>query len=271
MFLTSPASSRRVTIKLMGESNKRQKTVADLSGSQFNLVVNAVHELKSPLVLIQGLANMLLDQEFGSINTEQRQAIERIAVSSQRLLRLIDGLLNIGRWREKSPRLIASPIAMPDLLNSVLEELKPIITRRSIIVKRDYKKIVPSVLGDWQLVYQIIFNLVDNALKYSPPRSSIQINLSQKGGFLHVRIRDHGIGINPKEVGLLFERFGNTGKQVFEPHAGSSGLGLFIVKNLAELHGGFVSVKPLARGTSFNVGLPITDQLPLFNPGSKNK
>jgi signal transduction histidine kinase len=248
-----------MSVKGLGEQLAREDF-----DTQFNLVVSTVHEFKSPLVLIQGLVSMLLEEDLGKINQEQRQAIERINISCHRLLRLIDGLLNVGRWRSKQPQLSNEPIALPNLLASVLDELQPIIVKRNVLIKRSFKKVVPAVLGDWQLVYQIMFNLIDNALKYSPPRSTIKIGLLQKGAFLQVKISDQGVGIKPKELGYLFERFSTTSSKPQELHSASSGLGLFIVKNLAELHGGFVSVKPLSRGTCFSVGLPTTNQLSLL-------
>jgi two-component system, OmpR family, phosphate regulon sensor histidine kinase PhoR len=251
----------------MGDSHSAGGRATD---DQFNLVVSTVHELKSPLVLIQGLTSMLLENEFGKLTQDQRDAIERIGFSSRRMLKLIDGLLSVGRWREKRPNLTVEPIMLSSLLNSVLNELRPTMDKKHIFINSSFGKVLPTVLGDWQMVYQIMFNLLDNALKYSPPRSTIRMRVLRKNSFLQVKISDQGAGINPKELGILFERFGTTSTKPVDSQTGSSGLGLFIVKNLIELHGGYVSVTPLTSGTCFSIGLPINAQLPLFSAEGEN-
>lgn len=231
--------------------------------SQLDLVATAVHELKTPLSLIAGLSSMLKKGELGSVDKTQAHYLEKIEYSSDRLLRLTEGLISMDRYMKDASSMQFEAVEVDSIISKVIAELEPMITQRKQSVVLNVRRKLPVILANHQSIYQIFFNLIDNALKYSPPKASVVVTARVSGEHLHVHVRDRGIGISATELKQLFRRYGNN-PQPSNAMAGSSGLGLYIVKNLVELHKGSISAQPLARGTAFKVELPTVQQLSLF-------
>ncbi|MBI3984124.1 HAMP domain-containing histidine kinase [Candidatus Microgenomates bacterium] len=229
-----------------------------------DLVATTAHELKSPLVLISGLVEMLAAAEFGKVTQKQIRYLEKIGGASERLLRMIDNLLTINKSEHGQLRIVLEPLSIIQVIKRVLDELQPKILAKQMTVIWPPHLAVPPVLADGQLVYQVFFNLLDNTLKYSPARTTVNIRFRRGPGYLAVQVRDQGYGIKPSDLMKLFERFGQV-NQPISAQASSSGLGLFIVKNLVQLMGGQVSAKRLKQGTCFTVSLPTVQQLGLFD------
>ncbi len=244
----------------MGDSQpKRQRSL-----SSFDLVATTVHELKSPLVLMRGLANMLAEGQFGNLTQEQAKYINKIATTSERLLKLVTNLLVVNQLNHKRLRTATKPTAVNQVIDQVIDELSTQLKSRQVAVIWSRHLKLPPVLADEQLLYRVFYNLVDNTIKYSPPKTTITIRFRTGLRHLAIQIRDQGIGIKKQEIGLLFERFG-TVTQPVSAQADSSGLGLFIVKSLVELQGGHVSVSRLRQGSCFTINLPTISQLELFD------
>ncbi|MBI4101017.1 HAMP domain-containing histidine kinase [Candidatus Microgenomates bacterium] len=244
-------------------AHAKPRQTKSLKLAPFDLVATTAHELKSPLVLIKGLASMLAEGQFGKINQRQARYVARIGQACERLLRLTESLITINRSQHQRLVPRQEPIAITRLITHIISELQPRIAKQHMtIVWSPFLK-VPPVLADPDYVHQVFFNLFDNALKFSPIKSTITVKLRRGDNHLAVQISDQGVGVKPSDMKYLFERFGQSGQPV-QAHAGSSGLGLFIVKSLVELQGGAVSAQSLRQGTCFTVKLPIAQQLELF-------
>lgn len=228
-----------------------------------DLVATTAHELKTPLVLISGLAEMLDKGDFGKLNKDQIRYIGKIASASERLLQMVDNLLTINRSEHGRLMLQFEPISVTTVMRRVLEELAPRIAEQEMTIIWAPNLKLPPVRADNGSLYQVLFNLLDNTLKYSPPGSTVTLRFKRAPGRLVVQIRDQGFGIKSSDLSKLFERFGVV-NQPISANASSSGLGLFIVKNLVQLQGGEISVKRLRRGTCFTLSLPAVDQMELF-------
>lgn len=226
-----------------------------------DLVATTVHELKSPLTVISGLASMLEAGQFGELNSGQSRYVERINTVSKRLLNLVESLLTVNRAQTLETRL--QPIALTKVIGEVAGELAPRLTQNQMRLVWKRRKVEP-VLVDKQYLYQIVYNLIDNAIKYSPPKTIITIKFRHQGGHLYLRVSDQGVGVKPNELKHLYKRFGKRGQPI-SGQAGSSGLGLYIVKQLVEAHGGRLRAKTLPKGTCFIVRLPLAQQLNLFS------
>lgn len=228
-----------------------------------DVLATMAHELKTPLTLITGLASMLEAGQFGKLNPKQSRYIERIGSVSDRLLLLIESLLVMSRSQADGHQLDLEPVSVPAVVKAVLAELESELEQSHISIKLLHKRSMAPVLADQESLYQIIYNLVDNATKYSPPRTTITIKYRVEAGALQLRISDEGIGIKPSEIEQLFRRFGKIGRPI-SAHAGSTGLGLYIVKKLVESQGGTIRAQSLKTGTCFVVVLPVVEQLDLF-------
>lgn len=228
-----------------------------------DLVATTAHELKSPLTLINGLAAMLEAGEFGKTTLAQRKYLGRISATSERLMTIVDGLLAVNRSQHRRLSLQLQPMMISALIKEVVEELDPQLKARGMRVRLQITRKVPPVIADKNCMHQIVFNLLDNAIKYSPAKTIVNIKVQLREDQLVMQISDQGIGIKPTEIEKLFERFATQAQPVAE-QAGSSGLGLYIVKNLVELQGGSITATALSQGSCFTVSLPVAQQLALF-------
>lgn len=232
--------------------------------SQMDMVATAAHELKTPLSLIAGLSSMLKRGEMGAVDQKQARYLEKIEYSSDRLLRLADGLIAMNRFTNDANSMHFEAVEVGSVITQVINELEPLANQHNQDVILKCRRTLPVILANYQSVYQIFFNLIDNALKYSPSGSRVVVSARITGEHLRVQVRDKGIGISSKELSQLFRRYG-ANPQPSSSLPGSSGLGLYIVKNLVELHKGSISAHPLVRGTCFKVELPTVQQLSLFD------
>lgn len=246
-------------------SNTGNVQIQKQSLSQMDVVATAAHELKTPLSLIAGLSSMLKKGELGTVDETQAHYLEKIEYSSDRLLRLTEGLIAMNRYTSDASAMQFEAVEVGSVITQVIAELEPLATQHKQEVVFKSKRALPVILANHQSVYQIFFNLIDNALKFSPTGSSVVVTARVTGEHLHVQVRDRGVGISSKELKQLFRRYGNN-PQPSSTMPGSSGLGLYIVKNLVELQKGTITAQPLVRGTCFKVELPTIQQLSLFDP-----
>lgn len=247
----------------MAKTNPRKTRLKPL-----DFVATTAHELKSPLVLINGLAEMLERGDFGKLNRQQQKYIGKIESASDRLLAMVENLLIISRSQHGRLALQLEPVSVMSVLRRVIDELQPRMAEQQIAVLWTPESRLPPVRADEGSLYQILFNLLDNTVKYSPPNTTVTLRFKRTPGWLIIQVRDQGFGIKPSDLNKLFERFGVV-NQPISANASSSGLGLFIVKNLVQLQGGSIAVKRLKRGTSFSVSLPAVEQMGLFQNGKK--
>lgn len=239
-----------------------QKFADDIVSS--DLISTTVHELKSPLTLISGLSSMLKLGDFGEISSQQEHYIHRIMLTSDRLLTLVDSLLSVGKYKRDSLELDLEPISAASLVRQVCVELEPLLREKKLTFSVQRPRQLPPVMADRQALYQVLYNLVDNAIKYSREEGRIKIHYKHEEDKLRISIIDEGVGVSQKDIERVFKQFG-TSRQPIQAHAGSSGLGLYIVKNLMDALGGEIHVKTLENGSCFYILLPIARQLSLFS------
>jgi PAS domain S-box-containing protein len=217
-----------------------------------SLISTVSHELRTPLTMIQGFSELLLARELGE--EQSRRALEQINTSAERLSRLINDLLTVSRL--DSGRLEIRP--EPVDLGAVLQEIStPFRTGREIHSDIDG---VPQVRADRDRLVQILTNLVSNAVKYSPPDAPISVTATRKGTTVEVAVQDRGIGMTDEEVKRLFEKFYRVDRPQVRD-VGGTGLGLYITKNLVELHGGEMRVESEpGAGSTFTFSLPLAEE-----------
>ncbi len=223
------------------------------------------HELRTPLSAVKGFLSMILSKDFGELNDKQFHFLNRVYQSNQRMVDLVEDLLDASHIESGKINLQPTPIAMEGVINDVVNELASKGFEKQILLKVNRKQRLPLVLADESRLRQILVNLVDNAIKYSFPKNEVLIDFKVQGDELVTSITDHGVGITPSQAERLFQKFG----RVYNPmsvQAGGSGLGLYIVKRLVESHGGKIWVVGReGKGSKFSFTLPIARQLPLLS------
>jgi len=199
----------------------------------------AAHELRSPLSSITGYADMLNDVSFGTLNPQQRQFVEVIERSANRLLGITNNLLDVTRMESGHLSLVMQPIDPAILLEKSIEELHPLIHVKQQKIVLDIDPDISYVLCDEERTLQILMNLISNACKYTPETGTITIRTQaySETGFIQFSVQDTGIGITEEDQKQLFDTFFRAGNANVTGASGA-GLGLNITRSLVELHGG---------------------------------
>jgi len=220
-----------------------------------DFVINVSHELRTPLASIQGYTETLLD---GALHDPQynMRFLGIIRHNAERLARLTEDLLTLSRVEQKRQKLEFEPHNVAGLLEDAMELVRPIAAKRSIRLTIEPAAGTPEVWCDGEAVSQILSNLLDNAIKYTPEGGSIVAGARPNGRYVEVFVRDTGAGIPAEDLPRLFERFYRVDK-ARSRELGGTGLGLSIVKHLVGAHNGTVRVESRVQvGSTFYFTLP---------------
>ena len=242
--------------------NTQKDREIDEIKSDFISIVS--HELRTPLTAIKGFLSMVIKNDFGSLNDKQSHYLTRVYQSNQRMINLVEDLLDVSYIESGKINLSINPVGLDSIVADVVTELAGKAQTNDITVKMKKHTKLPLVLADETRLHQIMLNLIDNSIKYSMPGSLVQIDCTIQGDELITTITDQGVGIGKGQIDRLFTKFG----RIYNPmsvQAGGSGLGLYIVKNLVESHGGRIWVTSQeGKGSKFRFSVPIAKQLPLL-------
>jgi PAS domain S-box-containing protein len=256
-FLAERAALAIENAKLYTEQVEARRKVEDLSRLKDEFLSIASHELRTPVTSIKGytqLAKMLIKE--GDLNTSEEYldiALDQI----DRMSRLILELLDVSRIETGRLEIRREPIAWPQFVRDVVHRHHTAVSdRRFHLSVPDAGKIVT---GDRDRLEQVLGNLLENAVKYSPDGSDVTVTVEDKGETLVTAVCDRGIGIPADELNQVFERF-HRGRQVSSTNYGGLGLGLYITKQIIERHGGAIWVESKeGQGTTFYFSLPAAE------------
>lgn len=222
-----------------------------------DFVANVSHELRTPLTSIKGFIETLLQ---GAIDdpSHNRQFLGLVEEDVNRLARLTDDLLELSKVESLGKPKTIQAIDVPRIVHEVVESLKPQIHTKQLTITVDPHPRLREVQGDPDQIRQVVWNLLDNAIKYNVEDGRIEMTLHADEAWLSVRVADTGIGIPAEELPRIFERFYRVDKARSRA-LGGTGLGLSIVKRIVEAHGGQVEVESeLGRGSTFQLTLPFS-------------
>ena len=223
--------------------------------SQRRFVDHAAHELRTPLTVLQGNLEVALLKSRTS--EEYREAIINNLEQVGRLIALTRSLLTLAKFSGDKPPVHLVPLALEPLIHDVVGDLTILFDERRITLSTECQS-VPPVLGDAQWLKQALINLLDNALRYTPPGGAVTVRLQTVGEEIALTVEDTGHGIESEHLPHLFERFYRT-DWARAKDSGGTGLGLPIVKEIVEAHGGAISVtSQVDKGSIFTLRLPAT-------------
>jgi signal transduction histidine kinase len=214
------------------------------------------HELRTPLNFITGFASTLDDEVQGPINPRQHEALGKIHSGADQMLRLVEDLLDLARIQAGQLQVSPEPTPFVPLVTDSLGHLRPLAEQAGIRLHIDMDvPVAPDIEGP--RVGQVLTNLVGNAIKFSPPDTTITVRAFVRASRLVVEVEDQGHGIAPEDTSRLFQRFGQLDMSTTRP-AGGTGLGLAICKALVEAHAGEIDVRSsgLGQGSTFWFSLP---------------
>jgi signal transduction histidine kinase/CHASE3 domain sensor protein len=221
------------------------------------LISTVSHELRTPLTLIHGFAELLVLRDM-PVERQRSSAVE-ILDASRRLARLIDDLLSVSRMESGRLVLDPRPLDLAAVVERILSPFRAMAARHTLRTKLPGN--LPVIWGDPDKVEQILTNLVGNAIKYSPGGGEVLVTVDHDGDTVQVSVRDQGIGMSPRDMGQLFEKFYRVDREEVR-RAGGTGLGLYITKRLVEMHGGRLWAESWPGvGSVFRFTLPTSDEL----------
>jgi signal transduction histidine kinase len=201
---------------------------------------------------------MILDGDLGEVSSEQREFLKKTYRANERMISLVNSLLNVSRIEEG--RFVYQPtlVSLERLTILVKKPLEEQARRKKIQIRFERpKKALPKVLVDVEKIRLVVQNLIENAIKYTPSKGKIVISLGKEGAFVKFKIKDNGLGIPARQQNRVFKKF-FRGANAVRLETEGTGLGLFIVKNIVEAHGGRVWFESEEnKGTTFYFTLPV--------------
>jgi len=221
-----------------------------------DFVANVSHELRTPLTTIKGYAETLLD---GALNEDVAfRFTQIIKKNADRLTKIVEDLLMLSRIESREFHLNQEALPLQDLINDVFDYVREAAEKKKISIDRSEPFPLLNIAVDRNYIEQVLINLMDNAIKYTPDGGRIVISAVERDGKeIEVSVHDNGIGIPKEDLPRIFERFYRVDKGRSQ-ESGGTGLGLSIVKHLVQAHGGKVWVESrLREGSTFHFTLPI--------------
>jgi len=240
--------------------------IRNLEARQRELLANVSHEFRTPLSIINGYVETLMDGALADPEMAQR-SLKAMHKNSRRLALLIDDLLTMSRLEERARLLEFRPVNLRELLGHVLEHLEPTIADRAAEIVVDWPDDAVHSEADGRRMEQVYSNLVGNALRYGEVEHlTVRISARKHENEIRIAFADNGPGIPLGDQAHIFERFYRVYKDRSRD-AGGTGLGLSIVKNIVEAHGGRVAVESTpGSGSTFRVSLPLNQGTALSSP-----
>ncbi|HEX8932137.1 MAG TPA: GAF domain-containing sensor histidine kinase [Patescibacteria group bacterium] len=238
----------------------------------------ASHELRTPMTAVKSYLWMALDGRGGELTEKQKFYLERAYTSVDRLIRLVNDMLNVSRIDSGRIDVRYAVIDIKKLTQEVFEEVMPKAKELRLDLVMNPDQVVPQVLADADKIKEVLFNLIGNSLKFTPQNGTITVSFAQKGNLVETTVSDTGTGIDAADISKLFTKFSMISNSYMadRPIQGT-GLGLYICKSIVELHGGKIWAKSegSGKGTQFTFSLRIPTPADLEqlakNPPSEQK
>lgn len=228
--------------------------IEDSMEAQAQFISDASHELRTPLTAMQTTNEVTLrDKKLTLSGAKQvlQQNIEEVA----KLKALTDGLLKLAR-HDASDALVHEPVSLQDIANDAANQVLPIALEKHIAIDDQTQQVM--VFGDRLALTQVLVILLDNAIKYSPPQSTVYVRTDKKSKQAILSVRDEGPGIRPYDLRKIFDRFYRADQSRSNQHVSGNGIGLALARKIVEQHGGEVSaVSTVGKGSTFSVKLPV--------------
>jgi signal transduction histidine kinase len=253
--------------RLFAEIEEKSRQLEEASRHKSEFLANMSHELRTPLNAVIGFTEVLLERYFGDLNEKQEDYLKDVLSSGQHLLSLINDILDLSKVEAGRMDLELSTFDLGSVLEAGLVMVKERASRKGVELTLQVATDTGRIEADERKVKQVLFNLLTNAVKFTPEGGEITASAQRKDGGVEVAVADTGVGIAPEEQARVFEEFGQARSATGQSEG--TGLGLALCKRFVELHGGTISVaSEVGRGSTFTVSLPVRQPAPpVGSPG----
>ena len=243
----------------------------ELDGLKTEFLSIASHQLRTPLSIIKGYTSLLEEGAYGAVTNEQKEIFTNIDVSNERLIKLVDEFLNISRIEQGRTKYAFGETDVVAMGTGVVEELRRKAGPRKITVEYHPTEGLPTIIADEERLRHCLYNYVDNAIKYSKEGAVIDVYLEKKDKGIQARVVDKGAGLDEKDLNNLFQKFYRS------PHVmrdvQGTGLGLYVVRQFAEAHGGktWAASDGVGKGSEFGFWVPATPTGKIYQAWKRDK
>lgn len=244
--------SRKRYTKELAKSNEELKSL-DKMKDEF--LSNISHELKTPLVSIEGFSEVMRDETLGALNAGQKKAMDTVLRNAKRLERLIDSVLYLSISESGRMKYTFKPVQVADVIEHSVIDMLPQVNKHNLKIKKEVPENLPLIQADEDRLIQVFINLISNAIKFTPS-GEITLTVHENDADIHIAVNDTGIGIPEEKINYLFNRFYQADASTKRKYGGT-GLGLHISKLIVEAHNGKIWAESKEGvGTTIHLTLP---------------
>jgi PAS domain S-box-containing protein len=256
--VTARIEAEQQAEKLRIQLNERNRELEELNEQKNHFIGMAAHDLRNPLNNISITAQLLESRASRDGSSQEEEFLGRIRKSADFMADLIGDMLDVSRIESGHLELLREPADLAKLIEEALMVQQHAATKKRITIQRELQ---PGIVLDIdpRKIMQVVDNLISNAIKFSPECSEILLTVQEDQSTALMKVSDRGCGISPADQDLIFKPFGRSGNTPTTGGESSTGLGLFISKNIVEAHGGRLTVDShTGEGSTFTMHLPTT-------------
>jgi PAS domain S-box-containing protein len=255
MIMFSIALAQRINVLQARNKEVRIENLKRMDKLKDEFLANTSHELRTPLNAIIGIADTMSERAKDRLDEEDKRNLSLISGSGYRLSNLVNDILDFSKLKQDEILLTKKTLDIENIIDTVIQLSEPALKDKNLLMTKNIEPSLPSVLADEDRVFQILHNLIANAIKFTP-EGKITVRVTQKNKLIHVVIEDTGIGIAASKFLKIFRSFEQADGSI-DRKFGGTGLGLSITKKLVELHGGKIWVESeLGKNAKFTFTLP---------------
>ncbi|HEV2762617.1 MAG TPA: ATP-binding protein [Pyrinomonadaceae bacterium] len=239
------------------ELNEANAKLRELSNMKEEFLALTTHDLRSPLTVISGVINFFTSGRLGELSPEQKNMVSMMERNTQNLIELVNDLLDASKLESGTMRLDISSVNLRLLVGELREAMGPLAREKEITLEDALPDDLPPLHADRAKLRRVLVNLLSNALKFTPKGGRVRVSAEQLDArTARVSVSDTGVGIPPEDTERLFDKYEQARSRATRSEKGT-GLGLYITRQLVELHGGKISVKSeLGKGSTFSFTIP---------------
>jgi signal transduction histidine kinase len=239
------------------ELNQANAQLREVSAMKEEFLALTTHDLRSPLTVISGVINFFTSGRLGDITPEQRNMVAMMERNTQNLIELVNDLLDASKLESGTMRLDFSTIELRGLVDELCEQMHPLAAEKEIALEVNVPAELPMLRADRAKLRRVLVNLVSNALKFTPRGGRVLLSATLEGPLVRVSVDDTGVGIPDEDLRDIFDKYAQARSRATRSEKGT-GLGLYITRQLVELHGGHIEVRSeVGKGSTFSFTIPV--------------
>ncbi len=237
----------------LNEANAKLRELAELKEEFLALTT---HDLRSPLTVISGVISFFTSGRLGELSPEQKNMVSMMERNTQNLIELVNDLLDASKLESGTLKPDFDSVDLRNLTDELREAMGPLARDKEIALEERLPEDLPQISADRNKLRRVLVNLVSNAIKFTPRGGRVEVRAEAQDGLVRVSVSDTGVGIPPEDLERLFDKYEQARSRATRSEKGT-GLGLYITRQIVELHGGQINVQSeVGRGSTFSFTVP---------------